>query len=128
MCILKNIGSPLNPTLDVCCSLLSFRESMYSCVVVMASNLCFSFRGLHQKLFRASSQGSVTQVDDLNLQLRMQQVGVAALLLPVLVWNVPGMVRSVWQLSRTVGLIQSGIVLRYVSVALVNGLAFTSYK
>ena len=107
---------------------LSFRESMYSCFVVMASNLCFSFRGLHQKLFRASSQGSVTQVDDLNLQFRMQQIGVFVLLLPVLVLNVPGMIRSVWELTRTVGLMRSGILLRYVTLALVNGFAFTSYK
>lgn len=103
-------------------------ESISSCLVVMASNFCFSFRGLHQKLFRASSQGSATQVDDLNLQFRMQQMGVYALLLPVLVLNVPGMIRSVWELSRTVGLIKSGILLRYLSLALVNGTAFTSYK
>jgi hypothetical protein len=94
----------------------------------MASNLCFSFRGLHQKLFRASSHGSVAQIDDLNLQFRMQQVGVYALVLPVLVLNLPGMIASVWEVSRTVGLIQSGILLRYLSLALVNGLAFTSYK
>lgn len=103
-------------------------ESIKSCLVVMASNLCFSFRGLHQKLFRASSQGNASQVDDLNLQFRMQQIGVYALIVPVLILNAPGMIRSVWDLSTTVGLIKSGILLRYLSLALINGTAFTSYK
>ena len=109
-------------------SAMTLAESIRSCSVVMASNLCFSFRGLHQKLFRASSQGNVAQVDDLNLQFRMQQIGVYALLGPVLLLNVPSMITSVWELSRTVGLIKSGILLRYVSLALVNGMAFTCYK
>lgn len=70
----------------------------------------------------------MAQVDDLNLQFRMQQIGVYALLGPVLLLNLSGMIRSVWELYRTVGLIQSGILVRYLSLALVNGMAFTTYK
>ena len=106
----------------------SFAESFQTCLLVMTANLCFSFRGLHQKLFRASSQGNASEVDDLNLQYRMQQIGVYTLLFPVMLWNAPGIMSSVWDLYQTVGLIQSGVLLRYVILALVNGLAFTSYK
>lgn len=94
----------------------------------MSANLCFSFRGLHQKLFRASSQGNASEVDDLNLQYRMQQIGVYALLVPAILWDAPGIMASVWDLYQTVGLIQSGVLLRYLTLAFVNGLAFTSYK
>jgi hypothetical protein len=109
-------------------SAMTMGESITSCLVVLASNFCFSFRGLHQKLFRASSQGGAALIDDLNLQFRMQQVGVYVLLLPVLVLNAPGMIASVWELSSTVGLIKSGILLRYTSLALLNGMAFACYK
>jgi hypothetical protein len=106
----------------------SFAESFQTCLLVMSANLCFSFRGLHQKLFRASSQGNASEVDDLNLQYRMQQIGVYALLVPAMLWDAPGIMASVWDLYQTVGLIQSGVLLRYLTLALVNGLAFTSYK
>jgi hypothetical protein len=58
----------------------------------------------------------------------MQQIGVYALLIPVLLWNAPGILATVWNLHQTVGLIKSGILLRYATLAVVNGLAFTSYK
>jgi drug/metabolite transporter (DMT)-like permease len=109
-------------------SAMTMAESIKSCLVVLASNFCFSFRGLHQKLFRASSQGGAALIDDLNLQFRMQQIGVYVLLLPVLVLNAPGMIASVWELSSTVGLIKSGILLRYTSLALLNGMAFACYN
>ena len=103
-------------------------QSLQSCMVVMASNLCFSFRGLYQKLFRASPEGSSQAIDDLNLQLRMQQIGVLLLAVPVIVFDLPGMSASVWELAYGVGLIRSGVLFRYLALAIVNGVAFTSYK
>ena len=96
--------------------------AIQSCAVVMVSNLCFSFRGLHQKLFRAQPFGSAAMVDDLNLQFRMQLTGVCLLTVPVLllegstVWSVLwyGSGRSLW--------------LRYLYLSTLNGFAFTSYK
>ena len=41
----------------------------------MVANLCFSFRGLHQKLLRGTHQGTKEEMDDVNLQYRMQQIG-----------------------------------------------------
>jgi len=41
-------------------------------LIAMLSNLCFSFRGLHQKLLRSSNSGS--SLDDMNLQYRIQWI------------------------------------------------------
>ena len=103
-------------------------QSLQSCAVVMTANLCFSFRGLFQKLFRASAEGSPQAIDDLNLQLRMQQIGVMLLAVPVIVMDLPGIFSNVWQLSSEVGLFGSGLFFRYVAISLINGIAFTSYK
>jgi drug/metabolite transporter (DMT)-like permease len=104
--------------------------SLTSCVIVMASNLCFSFRGLYQKLFRDQHDIPVAVLDDLNLQFRFQQLGVWILGIPVLIWNGPGILRHVYLVSTMphVGLLTSGILMRYIGLALLNGLAFTSYK
>jgi hypothetical protein len=45
---------------------------LYSCLIVMVSNLCFSFRGVHQKLLRSTNSGSSHMMDDANLQYRIQ--------------------------------------------------------
>jgi hypothetical protein len=92
----------------------------------MASNLCFSFRGLYQKLFR----GSGVVVDDLNLQFRMQQLGLLLLIVPCIVWEGPSLLEHVYQVSIRVGLWQGDghMLVRYGTLATVNGLAFTSYK
>jgi hypothetical protein len=94
----------------------------------MTANLFFSFRGLQQKLFRASPHGTTQMVDDLNLQYRMQQLGVAILLIPVMVFEMPSLFNRVWTLSVHIGLLRSGMLQRYIGLALVNGFAFASYK
>ncbi|KAL3775123.1 hypothetical protein ACHAWO_001946 [Cyclotella atomus] len=89
--------------------------------IVMISNLCFSFRGLHQKLFRASPQGKASSVNDLNLQFRMQQIGVLLLIGP----SVLGY--GMWFVHIPITF-NTGKILQYVPLALVNGIAFTSYN
>jgi len=88
-------------------------------LVVLAANLCFSFRGLHQKLFRRAPQGSPSLVDDLNIQLRMQQIGVLLLIAPTLFLN---------GIELSMNLRDIGSILQYCLLALVNGVAFTSYN
>ena len=96
-------------------------SSFVAFMIVMISNLCFSFRGLHQKLFRASPQGKASSVNDLNLQFRMQQIGVLMLSVPALVVNVR------WILHRS-NLFHWGALVQYLPLALINGIAFTSYN
>jgi len=103
--------------------------TLQSCMMVMVANLCFSFRGLYQKLFRATPNGSRQAVDDLNLQYRMQQIGVMFLFVPVLLLEVPGLVVRLWKThTNGDGLFESGLFLQYLGLSLVNGLAFASYN
>lgn len=103
------------------------RSLPYKCLVVMGANLCFSFRGLHQKLFRATPSGRPAAVDDLNLQYRMQQVGALMLLVPTLVANSSAALRRL-QTPSTIGGAAAKRAARYVLLSSVNGLAFASYN
>ena len=60
----------------------------------------------------------------------MQQLGMILLLVPMLIWNGPGIAGHVYMVatSHNVGLWQSGVLLRYFGLSLANGFAFTSYK
>ena len=106
----------------------STADSFRACLIVMTANLCFSFRGLYQKLFRSSRGGSTQVVDDINLQFRMQQVGVGLLLIPVLIWNAPGALWHVWSLYAEHGIFRNGLLVQYIGLSLINGCAFASYN
>ena len=95
------------------------------CFIVMSANLCFSFRGLHQKLFRSTPQGNASMIDDMNLQYRMQQIGFILLIIPAAVVVLQSTLLS--EVKHNAG---STIkhALYYISISLINGLAFTSYN
>ena len=94
-----------------------------SCIVFLA-NLCFSFRGLHQKLFRSTFP--VTIVDDLNLQYRMQQIGCLLLSIPAVLGTSSLLSRALQYFSMERVTIR--LLLRYLMLCLVNGVAFASYN
>lgn len=60
----------------------SLSTLIVTCLIVMASNVCFSFRGLYQKLFRLTQYGNTSQIDDITLQYNMQLIGATLLVLP----------------------------------------------
>ncbi|KAL3937800.1 MAG: hypothetical protein SGBAC_007165 [Bacillariaceae sp.] len=101
--------------------------SLISCTIVMTSNLCFSFRGLFQKVFQKRSKQSIL-MDDLNLQYRMQQMGVLVFGVPALLWEGRSVLEHIFQVSSHIGLIKSGVLIRYVGLATANAMAFASYK
>ena len=103
-------------------------SSILSCMVVMVANLCFSFRGLYQKLFQSKSSHSSVLMDDLNLQYRMQQMGVLVFFLPAVFWSGPSSIEHLYKVSSTIGLFKSGVLLRYLILSMTNALAFASYK
>eukprot|EP00978_Attheya_sp_CCMP212_P043008 scaffold272977_cov51-Attheya_sp.AAC.3 len=103
-------------------------SSTKTCIIVMIANLCFSFRGLHQKLLRASPNGGSSSIDDMNLQYRMQQIGLVVFLLPSIPFEIPRLIRTLWKLEKAVGLFQSGIFMSYLKLSIVNGLAFAGYN
>jgi drug/metabolite transporter (DMT)-like permease len=107
----------------------NFAESVQVCLIVMAANLCFSFRGLYQKIFRASSEGSTQVVDDINLQFRMQQIGACLLVIPVILFESSTILQLLWNSSKAYGgMIPIGVMWQYIALALVNGCAFASYN
>uniref|UniRef100_A0A7S1ZZ84 Sugar phosphate transporter domain-containing protein n=1 Tax=Ditylum brightwellii TaxID=49249 RepID=A0A7S1ZZ84_9STRA len=106
----------------------SVGTAIRACAVVMTANLCFSFRGLYQKIFRASPQGNPSVMDDMNLQYRMQQIGILLCLIPVLLFDMPHVIRELWDVSDKARFMLSWVFLRYVSIAVINGFAFTSYN
>jgi drug/metabolite transporter (DMT)-like permease len=122
--------------------------------IVMASNLCFSLRGLYQKLFRmgaaevaaATTTSEVVDdyddkvskpptqprqqpLDDLNLQFRMQQTGVLLLVIPTLIWNGPNLFRHA---TGAAGNLSTQdflrVIKKYALWSVGNGLAFSSYN
>jgi len=103
----------------------TYSEAIHICIIVIVANLCFSFRGLHQKLFRSTSQGNASMIDDLNLQFRMNQIGVILLIVPAMFQN------CVWALDDHVLSINGSTikyVLLYISISTINGIVFTSYN
>jgi len=99
----------------------TYSEAIHICIIVMSANLCFSFRGLHQKLFRSTPQG----IDDLNLQFRMNQIGVILLIVPAMFQN------YLWALDDHVLSINGSTiknVLLYISISIINGIVFTTYN
>lgn len=102
-------------------------ESARACMIVMASNLCFSFRGLYQKLFRATGEGGTAMVDDLNLQFRMQQLGSYLLFLPVVVFHGPTLLQYLLAITTSNEGIPANL-LHYIVMSLVNGCAFACYN
>ena len=101
--------------------------TLLSSAIVMTSNLCFSFRGLYQKLLRRVASTQV--LDDWNLQYRMQCTGVWLLLVPVLLLDfLPTILygeRPTWSTT----LPENGrSFVHYILLASINGTAFCSYN
>ena len=118
-----NGASPSRDELELATSSQSLLTSSF---IVLLANLCFSFRGLHQKLFRSTPQGRATVVDDLNLQYRMQQIGCLLLSIPAVFGNA-SLPSRVLQYLSTEG-VTIRLLLRYFMLCLVNGVAFASYN
>lgn len=121
----------------------SFVQAIQSCAIVLVANLCFSFRGLYQKLFRNLPEGNQQLIDDLNLQFRTQQIGFIMLFIPVLLWDIPQMIPYIYRFffphhtnihadqyhhhnDHTGSYIM--ITLKHMALSIINGVAFTSYN
>jgi len=120
-------GAPVDNAL-VAEGAATLAQSIYSSGIVMGSNLSFSFRGLYQKLFRASPNGGSYLIDDLNLQFRIHQVGIIVMVIPLCVFELPSLFRIVSG-HIPIGTLMDGKQLRsFLILSIVNGFAFTHYK
>ena len=97
-----------------------------SFLCVIASNLCFSFRGLHQKILQqTTTHGSTEDINDAVLQYRMQCIGFMLFLIPAFVLDGFGLIYSFSN-----ALVNGNFLLlgRFLGLSLCNGFAFASYK
>jgi hypothetical protein len=125
----------------------AFNDSFRICATVMTANLCFAFRAMSQKFYRRKvehadggeyeqnhdngQQPSVVvaagvappQMDDINLLCRMQQIGAALLLLPLLVFDGASCLDYLWSDANTVDL-----QFQYLALAALNAVSFAVYK
>ena len=121
---ISTMGHRTTSSSDELGSTSTSQSLLISSFIVLMANLCFSFRGVHQKLFRSTPQGAV--VDDINLQYRMQQIGCLLLIIPAILWNpsLPSKMFHFMSLER----ISIRNFLRYISICIANGVAFASYN
>ena len=119
---------------------LVHESSIKTCMIVMTANVCFALRAKSQKIFRAqeeeeqqqasqekggkhqvsSSSPPPQKLNDTNLLMRMQQIGALSLILPVLIFESPGIVLRTLDASLEKHL-------WYIGLALLNATAFSSY-
>jgi drug/metabolite transporter (DMT)-like permease len=99
-------------------------DSFLSTGVVLLSNLCFSFRGLFQKLFRACPEGNLVLLDDVNLQLRVQQIGTLLFITPVIILDGKMLLHKIFHVAMN----NSSSPFLYMGLAIINGIAFATYK
>jgi len=101
-------------------------QSLVSSGIVLMSNLCFSFRGLYQKLFRSSPQGSPMQLNDIGLQFQMQLTGILLMMGPFIMRDVPRLISLSFEKDMEAS--DNDDFSTYFMLAIVNGFAFTHYN
>jgi hypothetical protein len=69
-----NINGSMLPTEEAVGASSSLWQVFHSFAIIMISNLCFSFRGLHQKLLRQTREGDKVSLNDMALQYRVQGI------------------------------------------------------
>lgn len=94
-------------------------QLMCGSLIVMIANICFAFRCMFQKRYRASS--IALQVDDANLLCRLQQVGASALVVPASIAYSPYVWRILWETTYS-------DCLYYFGLSLLNSICYVSYK
>jgi hypothetical protein len=97
----------------------ALEASVRSTLTVMSANLCFAFRVLCQKRYRAAASAT-DQLDNTNLLMRMQTTGWTILLLPALFYHF-----SFFHNSLSIPTDQ---LMGYVSLSLLNSAAYVIYN
>lgn len=111
-----------------------YSQSITTSLIVLTSNLCFSFRGLYQKLYRSTACGHVNLVNDGNLQYRMQLSGIWLLGACCMVAYLP---QYLWKITQTGDWSEENhgeshnkirTIVIYIGLSVINGMAFTGYN
>jgi drug/metabolite transporter (DMT)-like permease len=111
-------GDESSPAITAADEELSLHQSAKTCVIVMTANLCFALRAKSQKVFRSQPEGQV--MNDANLLMRIQQVGALSMLVPVIIFELPGVLeRTMDAPLETHG--------HFWFLAIANAMAFFTY-
>ena len=92
--------------------------SIRTALTVMTANICFAFRALSQKKYRANTV--LPQLNDVNLLYRMQQMGATALILPAILAHGNLVISSLYS--------PTNLQMQYISLTLVNTVCFATYN
>ncbi|KAL7563012.1 hypothetical protein ACA910_013534 [Epithemia clementina (nom. ined.)] len=92
--------------------------SIRTALTVMVANLCFAFRALCQKRYRANTD--LLQLNDVNLLFRLQQMGAMVLVFPCLLVHGGIIFRAT--------ALPTAVKLRYIGLAFVNAASFVVYN
>jgi hypothetical protein len=98
-------------------STMTLNESIQAAATVMASNICFAFRAMSQKLYRNHASN---QMNDENLLAKMFQVGWIVLAIPCVVYHLNVATKALEAPLH--------VQLQYAKLASVNVLAFATYQ
>jgi len=101
-----------------------------SFIYVLTSNICFSFRGLHQKILQqTTTHGSIDDMNDVVLQYRMQCIGCMLFIIPAFIFDSFSLLHSIWNVLSSSNS-ESGVITfgKFLLLSLCNGFAFASYK
>jgi drug/metabolite transporter (DMT)-like permease len=112
-------GDESSPTPTAAEEELGLHQSAKTCVIVMTANLCFALRAKSQKVFRSQPEGQV--MDDANLLMRIQQIGALSMLVPVIFFELPGV------LQRTMDAPLDTVHGHFWFLAIANATAFFTY-
>ena len=96
----------------------ALESSVRTAFTVMIANLCFAFRALCQKRYRANTD--LLQLNDANLLFRLHQMGAVTLLLPALIAHGTLVLESF--------ALPTPMQFRYVSLAFANAASFAVYN
>jgi len=100
-------------------SSMTMRQSIETAVFGITANLCFALRVTSQKRIRAHPLGR--ELDDSNMLMWTQRIGSLALFIPVVIWELPGVIQ------RTRETLFWEELLPFWGLVLFNAISFTMY-
>mmetsp|Transcript_1249 Transcript_1249/g.1689 ORF Transcript_1249/g.1689 Transcript_1249/m.1689 type:complete len:501 (+) Transcript_1249:107-1609(+) len=133
--VISTMGNHPAPSSEIIISSSSLIMKIQASSIIMSANLCFSFRGMYQKVFRKTSLGSSKVLDDFFLQYTMHRIGIMVLLIPLFVWDGPRLLKTMLQRNDSYERDDNddndrgkSTMVYYLILSCINGFAFTHYN
>jgi drug/metabolite transporter (DMT)-like permease len=98
---------------------MTMGQALQTVAIAITANLCFALRVNSQKKFRAHPEGR--EMNDTNMLMWMQRMGSFALLIPIILFDLAGVIRRTRASAFWEGLIP------FWALALINAMCFSLY-